>query len=81
MKIERPWAAQGDYFEIMVPGPEDLEAASARIRDAPVDMGAAQRYIVERYAKRYSALGHERARHPYDEIPDDQALTLLALGL
>lgn len=51
MKIKRPWAAQGDNFEILVPEPEDLQATLDRIRDAPVDQEAAQRYIAARYAQ------------------------------
>jgi hypothetical protein len=58
VRIERPWAAQGDNFEILVPEAEDLEAALDRIRDAPVNPEAAQRYIAKRYAAMSSVRGY-----------------------
>lgn len=49
MRIERPWAADGCYWEILVPGEADWAALAERIRAAGPDPAAAQRYLQARY--------------------------------
>lgn len=49
MQIIRPWASQGDYFEIAAPDAEDWAALLDRLRAVPVTTEDAQRYIAKRY--------------------------------
>lgn len=50
MKIERPWAAQGDYFEVMVPDEDDWAALAQLPEPSPEErLAAVRRYLQARY--------------------------------
>jgi hypothetical protein len=51
VKIERPWAAQGDYYEVMVPDEGDWAALRECVSEPSPEerTEAAQRYLMARY--------------------------------
>lgn len=59
MKIERPWAGQGDNWEVMVPDAEDWAAALERMPKPSQEerLASMQRYLMARYGGLPAASG------------------------
>lgn len=51
MKIVRPWASEGNYFEIILPDTGYLRKHIERLREKPITIEQVIRYVEERYLK------------------------------